>query len=389
MSAVVKIGGGQIKVDGVTISVNGSDQLYSVGGGGGSGTVTSVAWTTSQGVSASISNPTTTPNITITLGAITPTSVNGITLSGSGSLANSGVTSLTAFTGSGTSSGTNTGDQTITLTGNVTGSGTGSFATTIANGVVTNAMLVNSSLTIGSTAISLGGTSTVLAGLTSVTSTTFVGALTGNASTATTLATARNINGVSFNGSAGIAVQEQVLAQQGIGSVIFAQTMPMYMINTSRSIISQRVHWQAVWLTSAQTLTGVKWFQVTQGNYTANNYNGIGLYTYSGGTMTKVASSTDDGNIWKATGTTYSSKAFSGTYVASAGLYYIAYMYSSSAQVTAPAIGMFSINSGVASGDFTNSAKLFTFVSSLTALPATQAMSGGSAGNDFFYGGLY
>lgn len=43
----------------------------------------------------------------------------------------------------GTHSGTNTGDQTITLTGNVTGSGTGSFATTIASGVVTNAMLAN------------------------------------------------------------------------------------------------------------------------------------------------------------------------------------------------------------------------------------------------------
>lgn len=48
-----------------------------------------------------------------------------------------------AITGSNLS-GTNTGDQTITLTGNVTGSGTGSFATTIASGVVTNAMLAGS-----------------------------------------------------------------------------------------------------------------------------------------------------------------------------------------------------------------------------------------------------
>lgn len=49
-----------------------------------------------------------------------------------------------------------TGNQTITLTGNVTGSGTTSIATTIANGVVTNAMLVNSSFNIGTTSISLG-----------------------------------------------------------------------------------------------------------------------------------------------------------------------------------------------------------------------------------------
>ncbi len=44
----------------------------------------------------------------------------------------------------------------------------------------------------------------VVTGATSITSTAFVGALTGNASTATTLETARTIGGVSFNGSANI-----------------------------------------------------------------------------------------------------------------------------------------------------------------------------------------
>jgi hypothetical protein len=67
-----------------------------------------------------------------------------------------------------------------------------------------NAGLVNSAVTIGSTSVSLGATVTTFAGLSSVTSTSFVGALTGNASTATTLATARTIGGVSFNGSANI-----------------------------------------------------------------------------------------------------------------------------------------------------------------------------------------
>jgi hypothetical protein len=50
---------------------------------------------------------------------------------------------------------------------------------------VPNSALANSSVTVGTTAISLGGTSTTLSGLTSVTSTSFVGALTGNASTVT------------------------------------------------------------------------------------------------------------------------------------------------------------------------------------------------------------
>ncbi len=51
---------------------------------------------------------------------------------------------------------------------------------------VTNSMLANKDITIGTTAIDLGASSTTLAGLTSVTATTFTGALVGNASSATT-----------------------------------------------------------------------------------------------------------------------------------------------------------------------------------------------------------
>lgn len=95
-------------------------------GGGGSGTVTSVSVTTANGVSGSVANPTTTPAISLTLGAITPSSVAAV-----GTVTGSNL------------SGTNTGNQTITLTGDVTGSGTGSFAATIAASAVTNAKLAN------------------------------------------------------------------------------------------------------------------------------------------------------------------------------------------------------------------------------------------------------
>jgi len=84
------------------------------------GTVTSFGFTNANGVSGTVTNPTTTPNLTVSLGAITPTSV-----AASGTVTGSNL------------SGTNTGDQTITLTGDVTGSGTGSFSATIANNAVT------------------------------------------------------------------------------------------------------------------------------------------------------------------------------------------------------------------------------------------------------------
>ena len=73
-------------------------------------------------------------------------------------------------------------------------------------GSIANTKLANSTTTIGTTAIALGGSATIVGGLTSVTSTGFTGALTGNASTATTLATARAIQGVNFDGSAAITV---------------------------------------------------------------------------------------------------------------------------------------------------------------------------------------
>jgi len=93
-----------------------------------SGTVTTASVTTANGVSGTVANPTSTPAITIVLGAITPASV-----AATGTVTGSNLSG----THTGTSSGTNTGDQTITLTGDVGGSGTGSFAATIAANAVT------------------------------------------------------------------------------------------------------------------------------------------------------------------------------------------------------------------------------------------------------------
>jgi hypothetical protein len=77
----------------------------------------------------------------------------------------------------------------------------------ILNANVTNEKLANSAITIGSTSTALGATSTTLAGLTSVTSTTFVGALTGNASTATSASYANltNVSGDVTITAAGVA----------------------------------------------------------------------------------------------------------------------------------------------------------------------------------------
>ena len=133
----------------------------------------------------------------------------------------------------------------------------------------------------------------------------------------------------------------------------------------------------AYYLPNAQTITGVKWWSNTIGSYTAANYNGVGLYTYSGGTLTLVASSTNDGTIWQtAASNSMGSKAFSSTYSASAGIYYIAMVYSASAGTgTSFAITTTNTQTNQTSFDFTNSAKLSASIGATTSLPSTIAMS--------------
>jgi hypothetical protein len=131
---------------------------------------------------------------TFSITAATSTA-NGYLSSTDWSTFNNKQTALTAGAGSG-----------ISISGgtiSATGLTTSNLSSTAG---ITNAQLANSTTILGSTTMTLGGTITSVTGLTSVSSTGFTGALTGNASTATTLATARNINGTPFDGSANITI---------------------------------------------------------------------------------------------------------------------------------------------------------------------------------------
>ncbi len=132
----------------------------------------------------------------------------------------------------------------------------------------------------------------------------------------------------------------------------------------------------AVYIDRACTITGVKWWVTTQGTYTADQNNYVALYSYSAGTITQVAISANDGNVWKQTN--MGSAAFTSPYSATPGVYFIGALYNSSAQTTAPAIGS-AVANGVANEtglDFTNSAKLSSTLAAQNTLPTPQAMSG-------------
>lgn len=160
----------------------------------------------------------------------------------------------------------------------------------------------------------------------------------------------------------------------------------------SSSLTDGRVEYTAIWIPSAMTLTGVEFFQGIQGNFTADNENAIALFTYSGGTMTKVATSANNGDIWKGASNTMQRVAFTTPYAATRGLYYIGLLYNSSAQITAPAINVLttSLNAAIASQGYSDSAKIFGFRNSQSALPSTtEAMTNVTAFNRCFYLAVY
>lgn len=116
----------------------------------------------------------------------------------------------------------------------------------------------------------------------------------------------------------------------------------------------------AVYIPKETVITGIAYMMAQSGNYTANNNNRLGLYSYAGGTLTLVASCANDAALWTATSAVVTKKPFTAAYTAAPGIYFIALLYCRSAEVTAPA--MLSSGSTASSAfqtmDFTNSALL-------------------------------
>ena len=149
-------------------------------------------------------------------------------------------------------------------------------------------------------------------------------------------------------------------------------------INGTVALGSQSLKITAINLSKGQTLTGVKWFQNVLGVYTSSNENRVGLYTLSAGTLTLVASSTNDGTLWStAASNTWGNKAFTSTFVAAAGTYYIGAVFSASSTTTNPSLGTLPsvLNAAIFTADFTNSVKLYASLASQTSLPASITMS--------------
>jgi len=161
---------------------------------------------------------------------------------------------------------------------------------------------------------------------------------------------------------------------QALGSNVVAQPITItHYGTTDMDMVDATLYLFAVYIEELTTITGVRYMLDQAGVYTADGYNGVGLYSYSAGTYTLVASSTNDGNIWKATEYTAASKAFSSTYAASPGLYFVAALYNTSSESTEPLLkgGAQTTNAFAVVYGLTNNAKVNATLATQASLPAT------------------
>lgn len=113
------------------------------------------------------------------------------------------------------------------------------------------------------------------------------------------------------------------------------------------SLADQSLELSLICLEAGATLTGMVVPTAANGNFTGNNNNKVGLYTSNGTTLTKVAESANNANIWKGGTNAAQLIPFTTPYVAAAGRLYGAYLYCRSAQTTAPSVP---IRSGTVGG---------------------------------------
>jgi len=176
-----------------------------------------------------------------------------------------------------------------TVTNGIYSTGIGTVTNTMLAGSIANAKLTNSKVTIGSTEITLGDIQTTLAGLSSVTSTSFTGGLTGNASTATvagTLATGRTIaltgdvtyTSTAFDGSANVTATA-TLAASGVtaGQYGAASLTPVITVDAKGRVT-------AIETVATSGSVGAAALTISDGTVTDNVMSGTDTLVFASGT---------------------------------------------------------------------------------------------------------
>ena len=124
---------------------------------------------------------------------------------------------------------------------------------------------------------------------------------------------------------------------KALGSDVQYSTYPGGSISGT-AFTDNTLYLTSIFIPKTSIISGIGYIISTQGSYTADEYNGIGLYSYDSTNekLVLIASTTNDGDIWKAAANAYATKDFTTPITVNSGIYYVGLLYNNSAQVTAP-----------------------------------------------------
>ena len=185
-----------------------------------------------------------------------------------------------------------------------------------------------------------------------------------------------------------------VLGYNGLGSAIKGYPLGINLTaaGASTGMTNQRLWLAPVYVPADSVITGVRWLQIAvPGAYTANNYNGVGLYSVSGGTINIAVSSSNNGNIWKTfSAGTWGTQSFDTPYSASKGSYFIGVVLNATSQPSpAPSVGNATIAAAtVQSFDFTGG-RLYNILATQLTMPTSVALSTTTGVTTAWYFALY
>lgn len=176
---------------------------------------------------------------------------------------------------------------------------------------------------------------------------------------------------------AGVGGDEDAVvdAIRDFGSPLIGVSIPL-IANASKSMSDGRAYYQLVRAVVTDTVNHINFVQAVQGDYTADNNNYAAIYTESGGTLTQVAISANNGNLWKAAANAIVTVDLTTGYVVTAGQeYVVAWCYNSSAQTTGPSLAGSDNVAALLNYGMTNSKGVMGYTVSTTELPASIASS--------------
>ena len=138
-------------------------------------------------------------------------------------------------------------------------------------------------------------------------------------------------------------------------------------------------------------VTGAMFVQTTTGVYTASPENRIGLYSFDGTQLTLIASSADNGNLWKGAANSLVLVPFSAPVNVVAGTYWIGFTYNRTSPITSPQIAAAPnvISGAFSTIDLPNSGAIATYGASAPGATLPTTVTGMSANTPRYWFGLY